>query len=242
MKWIIKKLTPSHLFVLTVLLLVLDSGYAQTLSKADEAFIDQCVQNLINQERKNGGLVLGTMIQSWRDGECRTLLANSKGNKKRIDNIKSDWSVSVEGKGSNLTAMAFTKAKNANIDLIIKFRPSACNHDWFLVFKLTKPNHENGKVTWIQKIQIDSGKSWNTLLSYQQRIGDELATFALHPADGYLDILDAMRRGSIIKLSLFLADGKNVGSQNFSLSGFTLATETAYSRCVAAAYDAAHGK
>ena len=63
-------------FLLVVLSMFQYTAVAQSLSKADEAFVDKCVENLIQAERKNGGAVMGSMIQTWRDGDCMTEIKN----------------------------------------------------------------------------------------------------------------------------------------------------------------------
>jgi hypothetical protein len=65
-------------FLLAVLSMFQYTAVAQSLSKADEAFVDMCVENLIQAERKTGGAVMGSMIQTWRDGDCMTELKNKK--------------------------------------------------------------------------------------------------------------------------------------------------------------------
>jgi hypothetical protein len=66
----------------TFLLLMLSTfqytAVAQSLSKADEDFVDKCVEKLIQAERKLGGTVMGSMIQTWRNGDCMTELKNKK--------------------------------------------------------------------------------------------------------------------------------------------------------------------
>ncbi len=71
-------------FLLAVLSMFQYTAIAQSMSKADQDFIDKCVDNMIQAERKSGGAVLVSMIQTWRDGDCMTELKNKKSSVVRV--------------------------------------------------------------------------------------------------------------------------------------------------------------
>jgi len=152
----------------------------------------------------------------------KTIFAQTKNQRQEQNELKmGDWQTHSTGELQQLRSIAYTTSSGSSLTLMIEFVPPACNYDWHLVFKLPKPNHETGRVTWIQQSKIDSRQPFVSYLYYNQRVGDEYAIFKQAPTNGWVNEMFALEKGS--KLSVSLQEqitGKQLGIQQFSLLGY----------------------
>jgi hypothetical protein len=198
---------------------------AQSLSTADQAFVDSCVQKLIAER----GLILTPQIQLARS-ECIGALEK----RKSLPYTTANWKVGSSGQLQQFRSHAFTKASGDFLTLAIQFAPPACDFEWNVLFKLPEKNKSTNVLVWTQKIQIDNGRTWQSRLRYPQRLGDEIAKFTQEPVNGYHEILQSMASGNVLHLALEV-QGKSFGVEQFSLIGFTASTNQARGMCLGVA-------
>ncbi|MCX7221978.1 MAG: hypothetical protein NTW89_03580 [Burkholderiales bacterium] len=219
---------------LALFALVAGNSYAQSFQNNQSPAIEKCVDEKIALFRKlegEGPLIRFNMLEEWRR-DCTVLLAKQKS--APSPTAMGSWKVGSSGHLQHFRSHAFTKAGGDFLTLAIQFAPPACNYDWNVLFKLPEPNKSASVLVWTQKIQIDNGRVWQSRATYRQRVGDEVAIFTQEPVNGYNEILQAMANGNVLHLALEV-EGKSFGVEQFSLIGFTAATNQARGLCLGAA-------
>lgn len=219
----------TQIIVASLFALVTGGAYAQTSQNNQSPAIEKCVDEKIALFRKHEGdgpLIRFDMLEEWRR-DCTAPLAKQKAASSRnapTNNVQQiqNWS-SFTFQEQRFARMVTSSVADTGdtFYLMLDLSPPCSTVNMRLSFQHEKPLTSPVTRNWLILMWPDGVRSIGGHVTYNGKVGDQVAIFTLNEMPKFPELYRRMVSGQFVHTDLGNQDGKILAAMRFSLMGFT---------------------